>query len=168
MASYFHLIGMLVLAGSLFGQPGPPRGGPPRGPRAGMGRPFHNPLERWLAMPPEQRERLLAQLPPRRAERIRERLERFNSLPPRERARLLRRYAYFSELLPGRQAQLRRQMETFRDTPPERRRVLAREIQRLRAMSEADRGERIASQEFRGKYSPGERRLIEDLAGVPN
>jgi hypothetical protein len=137
-----------------------------------MLRPYWNPLERWLEMPPAQRERALAQLPPGRQRMIRERLERFNSLPPEERRRLLQRYAYFSRLPPAKQDLLRREIQHFQNTPPERRRALAREIQQLRRMPESDRRARLASDEFRGKYSPPEQQMLQDLSenleAVPN
>src|SRR5262245_38230032 len=46
-------------------------------------------VERLLAMPPEQRERVLEKLPAARQNALRKRFEQFDKRPPEERARLL-------------------------------------------------------------------------------
>ena len=139
------------------------------GQRRDGGRPNRDPqfrmLDRLNRMTPEQLERFLGSLPPERRNRIERRLERYRELPPEERERLRNRYQRFRQLPPERQDEVRRLFRRFSDVPPARRPEIRREFMRLRGMSDLARRSRIESEEFRRRYSPEERRLIEDLAG---
>jgi hypothetical protein len=153
---------MLALAGALAAQRAP-------GPRPGMGRPAQpggmiSAIDRWNSMSPEQRERALAKLPPERQQRIREQLARFNSLPASEQQRLRERYQRFAALPPAKQDLVRLRLRQFNAIPPERRQVLAREMRQLRNMPQEDRSARIASEDFRSRYSPDERQMLQDLS----
>jgi hypothetical protein len=171
MAIRLLIPAMLVFALAAAGQRGPGRGGPGGRPgplgRPGAGRPLGPPInaiDQWNSMSPKQRERALQKLPPERQKRIREQIDRFNSLPPEERERLRARYQRFSALPPETQDNMRREMRKFRDLPPERRSALGREMRRLREMPEADRQARVDSEEFRSRYSPEEREMLQDLS----
>ncbi len=148
-------------------RPLPPsdRLGRPGGPGA---RPGRNPIDRWNAMSPEERERELQKLPPERQQQIRERLERFNSLPPEQQERLRQRWAMFHRLPPDRQQKVRRDMRALYEMEPERRRAMVREFAELDHMSESDRESRFKSEEFRTRFTPEEQKILHDLADIPN
>ena len=57
-------------------------------------------VERLLAMPPEQRDRVLEKLPPAQQENLRRRFEQFDRRPPEERARLLNQWKRLQSLPP--------------------------------------------------------------------
>src|SRR5215475_10243540 len=94
--------------GSVSGQAMRPAGGPSGGgtPKAypkvptpkKNGAPKLNPnvgaVERLLAMPPEQRERVLEKLPLSQQANLRKRFEQFDKRPPEERARLLKMWKH--------------------------------------------------------------------------
>ncbi|MFB3825504.1 MAG: DUF3106 domain-containing protein [Bryobacteraceae bacterium] len=123
-----------------------------------------SPLDRWNQMSPAQRDRALAKLPPDRQKSMIQRLDEFNRLPEAEKNRLRQRYARFSQMPQEKQELLRRQMRSFNQVPPDRRRVLAREIQNLRRLSDDDRRARVASEDFRGRYSAEEQQMLQDLS----
>ena len=104
---------------------------PKGGGAPGLGAPG-NPVERLMAMPPEQRERVLEKLPASQQANLRQRLERFDKLPPAERARLNQMWSTFNNLAPEKQAIVTRQMQAFNALPDERRQSLAPVLQRLR------------------------------------
>jgi hypothetical protein len=161
MRRYLHMmVFALALAGALSAQRG--RVGPlRRPPPAAM-----TAVDLWNAMTPEERERALRRLPPERRRRIREQIARFNSLPAMEQRRLRERYRRLNALPPERQETVRQQLRRLRELPPERRRTLAREARLLRALPEPERAARIEGEEFRTAYSPEERRILQDLAGI--
>jgi hypothetical protein len=121
------------------------------------------PIDRWNDMKPEQRERALAKLPPERQQKIRDQIARFNSLPEAEQQRLRERYRRLQQMPPDKQDAVRRELRQFNETPPERRRVLVREMRDLRKLSDTDRRTRMASDEYRARYSPDEQHMLEDL-----
>ena len=122
------------------------------------------PLDRWLQMSPEQRERALEKLPPERRKLFRERMDRFNRLPKEEQQRLQQRVQRFRELPPEKQEQMRQELRRFYALPAERRDRLQQELELLQGLAEDERRARIASDEFRNKYSAEERELLRDLA----
>jgi hypothetical protein len=158
----------LVLAAVMPAQRGGGRGGGGMGRGPGIGisrqRADRTPIDQWNQMSPEERDKAIQSLPPERQKQMRQKLATFNSLPTAEKQALREHYEAFSKLSPERQDLVRRQMRKFGETPPERRKALAREFQDLRNMPAAERQERIASEEFRSKYSPEEREMLQDLS----
>ena len=97
-AIQFGWVLLLGAASAAFAQPKPtlrpaaPKG-LPKGEALKKGGPGGAPLnvpngdvERLLAMPPEQRDRILEKLPPGKQANLRKRFEQFDKLPPEERA----------------------------------------------------------------------------------
>ena len=125
-----------------------PKGG--GGPR--LGQPG-NPVERLMAMPPEQRERVLEKLPAAQQANLRQRLDRFDKLPPEERARLNQMLATFNNLSPEKKAIVTRQMQAFNALPVERREELGPVLQRLRRMPEEQRQEVLNREQFKSRFS---------------
>src|SRR5260221_2908166 len=122
------------------------------------------PVERWIRMAPAERQRALAKLPPERRRRIQERIRQYLQLSPEERQMLRQRYDRFSELPADKQNQARALFRQFRALPEERRRVMQRELQLLRSMPELDRQKRMATEDFRNRFSPSEKLMLQDLA----
>jgi len=147
-----------------------PRNGPAKNPEApkGGGAPRlgapGNPVERLMAMPPEQRERVLEKLPASQQANLRQRLERFDKLPPAERARLNQMWSTFNNLSPETQAVVTRQMQAFNALPDERRQALAPVLQRLRRMPEDERHALLGSEEFKSKFSVSEWQMLSDIS----
>jgi hypothetical protein len=138
----------------------------PKGPKAGgarLGAPG-NPVERLMAMPPEQRERVLEKLPASQQANLRQRLERFDKLPAAERERLNRMWNTFNNLPPEKQSLVRRQIQAFNSLPDDRQEALAPVLQRLRRMPEDERHALLGSEEFKSKYSASEWQMLSDIS----
>jgi Protein of unknown function (DUF3106) len=157
----------------------PPRANPPgggKGPDAakkdGMrkdGRPAPNPftaIDRWNAMNPRQRERMLSKMPPERRKQFLDKLDRFNSLPKEEQQLLRERQERLSHLPPEEQQLVRRDGARFEKLPPARRQAMLDELQKLRKMSESERTTYFSSSEFKDKFYPAEQQMIENFAKV--
>jgi hypothetical protein len=106
-------------------------------------------LERFLALPPAQRQRLLQQLAPERRRLLQQRLSALELLSESER-----------EALRGR-------MQRFADLPLERRQAVRQELQYLRSLKPEDRRRRMAAEDFRRNFSPQELDLLFDVTGEP-
>jgi hypothetical protein len=140
--------------------PQPKNGGGPRLPN-----PLGNPVQRMMAMTPEQRERILEKLPPQQQANVRQRLENFDRLPPDEKARRLQLFQRFSSLPVERQQILERQLPAYNALPQEKKEILGfREIQQLARMPDGERQARLNSEELKSKFSPAELKMISDIA----
>jgi hypothetical protein len=129
-----------------------------RPPRAKM-----SAFDRLLGMPPEQRQRELGKLAPARRAQLEDRLEKFNRLPQAQKDRLRTQAEMFQSLPPERQDEVRTMFRRLNSLSEDRRVPVRRELRQLRAMSEAGRTARMNSDEFRNKYSPSERQILENL-----
>ena len=124
-------------------------------------------FERMLAMPSEQRERLLEKLPPGQQNNLRKRFAQFDSLPPEEKARRLEMWRRLESLSPEKREVLTRQMQAFNALPEEQRVLMRRAINNLSRMDPEERQLRLESRAFQSRFSPAERQMISDLAGYP-
>ena len=146
----------LILAAGMAGQAPVPR---PKPDAFGV-------LDRFERMPPEQRQRFLARLPADRKQQFETRLTRYRRMTPAQRQQLREQYDLFQDLPRERQDELRRSFRLLNELPDDRRGLLRRECFELRRMPEPDRRARLASDEFRGRYSVSEQQLLGDLAGL--
>ena len=121
-------------------------------------------VQQLMRMTPEQRERALEKLPPERQAQIRERLQRFDNLPRQEQERQLQLSQMFASLPPEKQDIVRRQIQAFNQLPEDRRRLVGPAFQRLRRLPEAQRQARMASEEFRNRFTPAEQQMLADLS----
>jgi hypothetical protein len=140
---------------------------PRRGPMGRMAGPLGNPgnpVMQFLRMSPEEREKALANLPPRRRMRIRQALENFDRLPQAEKERRLRLLDEFRQLPAERQQLLNERIQAFNSLPIRRRLWLRPELMRLRRMSPEDRQVRLNSPEFKARFDPSEQQILIDLA----
>ncbi len=172
-------IGAAMLAWAVYGfadqgtpQPPPPRSAPrasqPKGggnavPKGGVGMPG-NPVERLLRMPPAERERALEKLPLPQQERIRRRLQQFDSLPQAEKDRQLLRADQLWSLPADKQNLVRQQMQVVRQLPEDRRRLLQREYRQLSRMPEDARRARLSSDAFKSRFTTAEQQALSDLS----
>jgi hypothetical protein len=134
--------------------PAAPKGAKPGGGGQGKGQnaqqrgqPPVNPakeLERFLGMPPEDREKALAKLPPQQRTRMEQQIQHFENLPPAQRENQLRR------------------LEAFQNLPQARRPVVRQEIEDLRALPRAVRIDRLGGEEFKQSFSPEEQKYIRE------
>lgn len=121
------------------------------------------PVERLRRMSPEQRRRLLSQLPPGRRRELQERLDRYDKLTPEERSRLMERYDNFLRLPQERQQELRQALRELQDLPEARRKALRQEVSRLAQMDPKAREEHLQSADFKKNFSAQEQSLVHQL-----
>jgi Protein of unknown function (DUF3106) len=129
--------------------PPPPRRLPNKVPKL----PGPNPVEelkRFQSLSPEQREKELAKLPPKRRENVEKQLARFDAYTPVQRERAFHQLELTQTLTPERRQAVHEAIkslqEQYRDLPPrERRQALARDLY---------------SDEMKQKWSPTELELI--------
>jgi hypothetical protein len=138
----------------------------PAGPQAPHQKAERTPLDRFNRMPPDERQKALAKLPPERRKKIEDQLNQYKSLTPEQRRDLRSRYQAFNQFPPEKQNQARRLFRQFGELPEQRQGVIRKEFENLRAMPEADRRARINSDEFRSKYNSHEQKFLSDLSGL--
>jgi hypothetical protein len=107
-------------------------------------------LRQFQALSPEQREKELAKLPPKRRQNLEKQLERFDAMTPVERERGFHKLELMQTLTPERRQAVNDAIKSLRErygglTPRERRQGLARELY---------------SDEMKQKWSPTELELI--------
>lgn len=163
--SAIAVLAAVMLPPAAYGQGRRPPGGP-RVARPKPRPPGRTVLDRLERMSPEQRDRVLSNLPPERRKRVEEQLEQFHQLPPAERERLRDRLQRFRQLPPERQAAARKLFGRFGELPQDRRPLVAEEFRSLRQMEEADRRARVNSDEFRSRFSPAEQQLLQDFCNL--
>lgn len=152
-----HYLAMLLLLWGTAGAQSRKAGGPPSSKMA---------LERLNRMPAQDRQRLLQKLPPDRKSLVERRLDRYEKMPPETKERLRQEYEQFQQLPPEKQARFRELFRSFNDLPQERRGPVRNAYQRLRSLSPEQRKERLASEQFRSRFSPSEQQLLEHLTDL--
>jgi hypothetical protein len=124
------------------------------------------PIDRWNAMNPKQRERMLSRMEPERRKQFIDKLQKFNALPKAEQQLLRERHERLSNLPPDQQQVVRRDGARFEKLPPARRQAMLDEFQKVRKMSESERNAYFATPEFRDKFYPNEQQMIANLSKV--
>jgi hypothetical protein len=121
-------------------------------------------LELLQRMSPEERRRLLNNLPPERKRVMEQRLRQLEQMSPAERRQTRRMLDDFESLPPERRQAVRRLFGRFNQMPADRRPVLREEMRSLGQMDDADREARMASDEYKSKYTPAEQEWLADLS----
>ena len=135
-------------------QPNAGRGGPQvRGPR---------PVEEFIKLSPEEREKELQKLPPERQEKLRQQLQRYDQMPPAQKERLQRLWA----LPPERQQQVRQSIRDFSQQPLERRQAMRRQLNQMQSMTPEERSAYFNSPEFKSRFSPEEQEMMKNLREI--
>ena len=138
----------------------------PRAPLFGGAQPGTALVVRLAQMTPEERERALANLPRPQRMRLTAQLERFGNMTVEDQARLRAQTAALNRLSPERQEAIRQSLRDFNALEPGRRRVITREMRALALLPPGERRAVFASEEFTGRFSAPERRVIADLAEI--
>jgi len=106
-------------------------------------------VERFLKMPPEQRQRALAQLPADRRQQIEQNLARLEKLTAEQRTQLEHRFQIFDAL------------------PPARKNVIREAIASLRAMGPAQRRAVLEGDDAKLRFNADELQLLRGVVGLP-
>jgi len=144
-------------------------GGPIRngaGPNGGPLTANPNQLDRLSKMNPEQRERQLSKLPPERRAKIEQNLKSYNAMPEADRQHLKQQFENFKQMPPEQQEAVRKSFRQFTALPEDRRMVIRQELGALRSMTADQREQRMESGEFRSRFTPHERNLLDNLTKV--
>jgi Protein of unknown function (DUF3106) len=144
---------------------GMPKAGAPNGGGPRLNNPV-NQFERLIAMPPEKREQVLEKLPPAQQTRLRERLDQFDKLPPQQKAFRLELANRYFALPPEKQAAFTQQVQAVNSMPQDRRQAVLRELRELWRMPDSDRQERLASEDFKSRFSPAEAQALNELSAT--
>ena len=124
------------------------------------------PIDEFMRMSPEEQQKALNRLPPEQRRRFQERLQRFNQLPAAQQQTLRNMYDRLNQLPPERQQAVRRSMNQFSREPQDRRQAMRQELKGLAPLPAEDRQARLASPEFREKFSEKEQGIIRDMSDV--
>lgn len=138
-------------------------GGTPKKGGAVMVNPL-NPVQRLSQMTPEQRERVLEQLPPERQAQMRKQLERFDNLPQARKERLSRLAQPLMALPPEKQRLVNQGIFGINHLPDDRKPPVSKELLTLLNMTPEDRAARLNSGDFKKAYSPDEQKILSDLS----
>lgn len=125
-----------------------------------------SPVSRLYRASPEERERALEKLPPAMQERFRQNLNWFDSLPKPRQEIVVRRAERFAALTPEKRREFMLQLRALNQLTPERRRPVVQALRRLQMMPDADRTAILDSEQFKGRFSPEEQKMIMDLSEV--
>jgi len=146
-------------------QAAPPRpSSPPENTRPPNGRGPQTPIDQFETMSPEQRQKVLNQLPRAKRAKLEERLQKFNDLPPEQQQSLKSLYTRLNQLPPERQATVRKAVSRFSEQPAERQQAIRAELQNMASLSEQDRLQLLRSSGFRKKFSRKEQGIVRDMA----
>jgi Protein of unknown function (DUF3106) len=167
--NFYRIFTILLSAGTLWtcvvtGQPRP------ENEAAAIARAQNHPgdraLRRFSRMTPEERQRWLATLPPKRRQQILQKFRRFQNLPPDDRDRVATRLERLHSLPPERQTEVRRSLQQLQTLPDDRKITIRREMRRMGALPDEERLARMNSPEFRNFYSPDEQQMMKNLSEV--
>jgi hypothetical protein len=120
-------------------------------------------VERLLAMPPEQRDRVLEKLPSNQQTALRKRFEQFDKLPPEERAHRIEMWKKFESLTPEKRELVTKQMSAVSALPEDRGVMVKRALNNLSRLTPEERQARLNSPAFKERFSPEEHQMISDL-----
>jgi len=120
-------------------------------------------MQRFLRLPPEERDRAIDKMPIAAQESIRKRLAAWDSLPADERERQLKLYETVSALPKDKQDLVNERIGEFQKLGPERKLAIRRAYQFLSGKTEAARQAIVDSPEFKERFTPTEQRIVIDL-----
>ncbi|HLK35018.1 MAG TPA: DUF3106 domain-containing protein [Terriglobales bacterium] len=146
-----------------------PKGGkhaekPPKAKQPKGGKNAETPIDEFMRMSPEERQKALNRLPPAQRKRLQERLQRFNQLPPGEQQTLKGMYNRLNQLPAERQQVVRRSLNQFTEQPGDSKQAIRQELKSLGQMSPQERDARMASPEFRARFSQNEQGIIRNMS----
>ncbi|MCX6586570.1 MAG: DUF3106 domain-containing protein [Acidobacteria bacterium] len=149
---WLAVVGLILAAAGLWAQP------PERAERP-------HPLEKLRRLAPEERERVLQNMPPERRQMIEERLERWERMAPRRKKRLEGSLTNFQQMKPEQQQALRKLAKRFQETMPEDKRMEGRRaLTMLRRLAPEARRRVLNGPRMRDRFNEQERELLREMA----
>jgi hypothetical protein len=124
------------------------------------------PIDEFMRMSPEERQKALNRLPPEQRRRLQERIEKFNQLPAGQQQTLRNMYDRLNQLPAERQQVVRKSLNQFSQQPPDRRQAMRQELRSMAPLGTEDREARMASPEFREKFNEKEQGIVRDMSGL--
>ncbi len=121
---------------------------------------------RLQQMTPEEREKALSRLPPARRAQIEQRIQNFEKQPLAVQERNLHRLERLNSLPPPRRKEVRQSMNQFRDLPDDRKRAINQALLRMSSMPDDERRAYMTTDDFRGRFSPDDQRMVGNLAEI--
>lgn len=152
-------------------RPAAPRPSAPRPPAPANPAPApqHRPgeqIDRLMKMSTQERQKVLAKVPPERRQNIEKRLGELQKLPPATVARIRTRQELLNSFPPQRQNQIKRSVKQFLDMPEERRGTINQELQRMTPLPDDDRRAYMNTEEFRNRYTANEQQMMLNLIAI--
>ena len=144
--------------------PRPPRAQQPKNPEKQTQGARQTPIDDFMRMSPEERQKALDRLPPDRRKKVEEQLRRFNSLPEDEQRRLKTLVGRLHSLPPERQEAVRKAANEFMKSPPERRQAMQEQLRQMAGMTQPEREAQLKSPEVRHAFSKGEQGIMRDMS----
>lgn len=132
--------------------------------RAAKAPPAKTPIDEFETMSLGEQQRALRRLPPAQRQQLQQRLDQFNQLPPEQQRTLKDLYNRLHRLPADRQNAVRTAIRKFSLQPADRQNAIREELRGLAALPAEKRSERLASPEFRSKFSSKESDLVRDMA----
>ncbi len=136
--------------------------------RKGLGQPPHPQalvIEKLRRMTPEERERVLRDMPVGRRQMLERRLEQWNRLDSGQKKKLEGSLESFRTLTPEQQQTVRGLFRKFSETMPEEKRGDGRRmLARLRNMEPDERKALLSSPRAKARFSESERDLLAEMA----
>ena len=130
-------------------------------------------LRRYLHMPAPQQQKALARdpqfqkLPPKQQQQLQQRLQQLNSMPPQKQEHVLNRMEQFEELTPEQRQQARALQQQVQAMPPDRRQQMRIALRNLRQMPPQEQQQVLNSDQFKSKFSDGERGVLNGMLQLP-
>jgi hypothetical protein len=121
-------------------------------------------LEKLSKMSTDQRAQVLGDLPPAQRDRIEKGLERLDALTPGQRDAWFNRYRVFNQLPPQQKETVRDVVKEFEALPEPRQDAVRAELEAYKSMPMWARVERMRSADFRSKFNPEERDILQHSA----
>lgn len=122
------------------------------------------PIDEFMRMSPEERQKALNRLPPAQRRRLEERLKRFNELSPERQQELKSMYNRLNQLPPEQQQVVRRSLNQFSQQPADRKQAIRDELKSIAPLSAEEREARLASPDFREKFTDKEQGIVRDMS----
>jgi hypothetical protein len=126
----------------------------------------NTPIDEFERISPEERQKGPQRLPSAQRKQLEERLQKFNQLPAEQQQTLKNMYSRLNQLPPARQEVVRKSINKFSQEPGDRQQAMREELRGMAALPEQERQTRLASPEFRSKFSGKEQEIVRDMADL--
>lgn len=121
-------------------------------------------VERFNRLSPEERQRVMQNLPEDRRKAMEKNRERYDKLSDEQKKRLEKQYGNFAQMSADQQQATRTAFRQMGQMPLERRQAMQKELRRLRMMDPEARKHRMESEAYKGAFSGDEQKVLERLS----